>query len=295
MAARNHSHRQIADEPRRLHHHGRVSSQELHLLEERIAAQSRDIQTLLHDNQRLAVTHVALKQEFISAEQDVRHLSATAASVKSERDAQVREVYNRSLRLEEEARFVDGIPPELDRIRADIQELRGERKELSEKLRDIDEDLARTNSELMELPALRAEIEVLYKEIQRGRGAIEYERKMRAKNYQLSEVMEKHMISMTHEAEKLRSELANAGRRAMEGATVLMAAATPGPAYAAQYGNLEAGYGESSRSDPNAFHQSSVAATPSFDHAAESHAPPPEQPYAVQGQHVHGLSFEGAQ
>lgn len=289
MAARNHNHRHLADEPRRLlDHHGRVSSQELHLLEERIAAQSREIQTLLHDNQRLAVTHVTLKQELINAEQEVRHLSATAASVKAERDAQVREVYNRSLRLEEEARSVDGIPAELDKVREDILELRGERKELSEKLRDIDDDLARIHFELMELPALRTEIEALYKEIQRGRTAIEYERKMRAKNYQLSEVMEKHMISMTHEAEKLRSELANAERRAMAAATVAMAAATPGPAYAAQYGNFEAGYGENSRSDPNAFHQSSVAATPPFDRVAESQAPPPE-PHGVLGQNAHGL------
>ncbi|XP_073154635.1 protein FLX-like 1 [Henckelia pumila] len=292
MAARNHSHshRHLPEEPRRLHHHGRISSQELHLLEERLAAQSREIQTLLHDNQRLAVTHVALKQELISAEQDVRHLSATATSVKAERDGQVREVYNRSLRLEEEARSVDGIPAELDRVRADIQELRAERKEFSEKLRDIDEDLAKTHSELMELPALRAEIEALYKEIQRGRAAIEYERKMRAKNYQLSEIMERHMISMTREAEKLRSELANAERRATASATVAMAmaAATPGPAYAAQYGNLEAGYGDNSRSDPNAVHQSSVAANPSFDRGAESRPPPPE-PYGIQEQHVRGL------
>lgn len=277
MAARNHRH--LPDEPRRLHQYGRVSSQELHLLEERIAAQSREIQTLLHDNQRLAVTHVTLKQELINAEQDVRHFSATAASVKAEKDAQVREVYNRSLRLDEEARSVDGIPVELDRVRADIQELRTQRKELSEKLRDIDEDLARTHSELMEFPALGAEIEALYKEMQRGRAAIENERKMRSKNYLLSEVMEKHMISMTHEAEKLRSELSNAERRAM-------AAATSGPAYAAQYGNLEAGYDKKSTSDPNTVHQISVAANPLYVRGAESHAPPPE-PYGVQGQHVH--------
>ncbi|KZV39904.1 protein FLC EXPRESSOR [Dorcoceras hygrometricum] len=248
MAARNHSHRHLADERLRLHHPGHVSSEELHLIEERIASQSREIQTLLHDNQRLAVTHMTLKQELINSEQEVRRLSAMSSSVKAERDARVREVYDRALRLEEEARAVDGIPAELDRVRADIEELRNERKELSEKLRDIDEDLSRTHSELMELPALRAEIEALYKEIQRGRAAIEHERNMRAKNYQLSEVMEKHMISMTHEAEKLRSELTIAQRRAMS-------AATPGQAYAAQYGHLEAGYGENSRSDLNAVHQ----------------------------------------
>ncbi|XP_073062156.1 protein FLX-like 1 isoform X2 [Primulina eburnea] len=272
MAARNHSHRHLPDEPRRLHHHGRVSSQELHLLEERNAAKSREIQTLLHDNQCLAVTHVSLKQESINAEQDVRRFSATTASVKAERDAQVREVYNRSLRLEEQARSVDGIPAELDRVRADIRGLRNDRKEMSENLRDIDEDLAMTHSELMELPALRSEIEALHKEMQRGRSAIEYERKMRAKNYLLSEVMEKHMISMAHEAEKLRSELANAERRAMAAVT---------SAYAAQRGNLEAGCGENSRSDPNAVHQSSVAANPPYVCGAE--------PYDVQGQHVHEL------
>lgn len=48
-----------------------------------------------------------------------------------------------------------------------------------------------------------------------NRAAIEYERKMCSSNIELCEEMEKHKNTIAGEAEKLRSELANAERRAM--------------------------------------------------------------------------------
>lgn len=61
------------------------------------------------------------------------------------------------------------------------------------------------------------------------RSAVEYERKMQSTNFELGEVMEKHLISMAREAEKLRTELANAEKRAM--------AAIVGAGTAANLGN----------------------------------------------------------
>lgn len=60
------------------------------------------------------------------------------------------------------------------------------------------------------------------------RAAVEYERKMHSTNFELSDVMEKHLISMAREAEKLRYELANADKRAMAAVLGGGAAANPG-------------------------------------------------------------------
>lgn len=153
----NHHHSSAADQHRR--------AQEVRLLDE----QSREIQTLLHDNQRLAATHVTLSQQVSATEQEVRLLSATANSVKAEREAQVREFYDRSFKLEAEARSISELPAELERVRANIKDFRAQREEMLAKLKDIDGDLLRTHLELEELAELKADIEAMRNEIQRGR------------------------------------------------------------------------------------------------------------------------------
>ncbi|KAL2488621.1 Protein FLX-like 1 [Forsythia ovata] len=245
-----------------------------HLLEERVVAQSRDIEFLLLDNQRLANAHVALKRDLDAAEQDIRHLSATAASVKTERDAQVREVYERSLKLEAEARSVNGLAAEVDQVRANIDELRAERKELAENLKQVDSDLAKTELELQQLAAVKAGTETMHKEIQRGRSAIEYERKMHSNNLELSGAMEKHMKSLAQEIDKLRSELANAEKMAMAAAA----------AVAQGYPNPETGYGGNFGSGLYAAHQVQGGVIPAFQYGPVPvpvpHGPP--APYDMQ-------------
>lgn len=53
------------------------------------------------------------------------------------------------------------------------------------------------------------------------RAAIEYEKKGYAENYEHGQVMEKKLVSMARELEKLRAELANTEKRAHAGAAVV--------------------------------------------------------------------------
>lgn len=52
------------------------------------------------------------------------------------------------------------------------------------------------------------------------RAAIEYEKKGYAENYEQGQVMEKNLISMAREVEKLRAEVANAEKRARAAAAI---------------------------------------------------------------------------
>lgn len=70
------------------------------------------------------------------------------------------------------------------------------------------------------------------------RAAIEYEKKGYAENYEHGQVMEKNLISMARELEKLRAEIANTEKRARASAAV----GNPSVGYNANYGNPEAGY-----------------------------------------------------
>ncbi|XP_024982089.1 protein FLC EXPRESSOR-like isoform X5 [Cynara cardunculus var. scolymus] len=234
-----------------------------HPAEDRIAVHHREIQSLLVDNQRLAATHVALKQELSLALQDLRHLSSAAGNVKADRDAEVREVYEKAVKMEAEVRLIDELSAELVQVRGDVQKLSSERKELNEKLDQVHGDLAKERSKAHQIPLIKAEIDAMHKELQRGRAAVEYEKKVYASNIEQSQAMEKSMISMSREIEKLQAELANADKRARATAAAA-AAATPG--YAAGFGNHDMGYGGNAYPGNYAAHQVQGGVDPQYGH-----------------------------
>lgn len=138
-------------------------------LQDRIAAQNREIQSLLLDNQRMAATHVALKQELNATQQDIRLLSSAAAEVKVQRDIEVRGIYEKSLKMDAEVRAIEAMNSDLVQVRADIQELIEARKDLASHLQAIESDLARVREEANQVPTIKADIETMRHEIQRGR------------------------------------------------------------------------------------------------------------------------------
>ncbi|KAJ7959878.1 protein FLX-like 1 [Quillaja saponaria] len=279
--------RTLIDDPRHAHRVTHSSSSAagrvipVSVLEDRVAAQHREIQSLLLDNQRLAATHVALKQELAAAEKELRHLSAAAADIKAERDAEVREVYEKSLRMDAEVRVLDLMAADLVQVRADVQKLSAVREELMAQLQATENELSRVRLETQLVPAIKAEIEIMRQEIQRGRAAIEYEKKTCASNLEHGQAMDKNMIIMSREIEKLHGELVNAEKRARAAAAVA-AAANPSLGYAAGYSNPEMGYGGIAYSDSYSMHQVQGSVDAQYASGAM-----PQHPYDVQHTHVH--------
>lgn len=62
------------------------------VIEEQFAAQHQEIQGLLIDNQRLAATHVALKQELAAAQHELRRVAHAVGAMHANNDSQLREV-----------------------------------------------------------------------------------------------------------------------------------------------------------------------------------------------------------
>ncbi|KAI4333460.1 hypothetical protein L6164_018270 [Bauhinia variegata] len=208
------------------------------ILEERLAAQHQEIQAMLVDNKGLAATHVALKQELEVAQHELQRMAHFAESLRAEKDVQMRELYDKSVKLEVELRGVEAMRAELVQVRNDIKELTVVRQDLMSQVQGMTQDLARMTGDLQQVPALRAEIEAMKQELQRARAAIEYEKKGYAVNYEHGQVMEKKLISMARELEKLRAEIANTEKRAHAAAAI----GNPGPGYNANYSNADAGY-----------------------------------------------------
>ncbi|XWS10831.1 hypothetical protein CRYUN_Cryun38cG0031900 [Craigia yunnanensis] len=210
------------------------------IFEERFAAQLQEIQGLLADNQRLAATHVALKQELEAAQHELLRMAHYADSLRAEKDVQMREMYEKSVRLEVDLRGVEAMRAELVKVNADTKQLNAVRQDLTGQVQVMSQDLARLTGELQQAPALKAEIENVKLELQRARAAIEYEKKGYAENYEHGQVMEKKLISMARELEKLRAEIANAEKRTRAAGG---SGGNPSVAgYNANYRNPEAGY-----------------------------------------------------
>lgn len=139
------------------------------IIEERLAGQHQEIQSLLVDNQRLAATHVALKQELEAAQHELQRMAHFAESLRAEKDVQMRELYDKSVRMEVDLRGVEAMRSELLQVHSDIKELTAVKQDLTGQVQLMTQDLTRMTTDLQQVPALRADIEAMKQELQRAR------------------------------------------------------------------------------------------------------------------------------
>ncbi|XP_057829793.1 protein FLX-like 1 [Cryptomeria japonica] len=246
------------------------------LIEEKLAAQHQEIQGLLVENQRLAATHVALRQELAATQQELQHLNHVSQNMQVDKEHQLRELYDKSMKLEADLRATEPMKAEIMQLRADNQKLGVARQDLTAQVQALTQDLARARADMQQVPALRTEIESLHQELQRARTAIDYEKKAHTEQLEQSQAMEKNLISMAREVEKLRAELANSDKR-------VRGAANPGGAYGGSYGNSEMGYSGGAYGDGYGMHSVQGAADSGAPYGA---AAAPWGAYEMQRGHV---------
>ncbi|KAL5198020.1 hypothetical protein ABZP36_001532 [Zizania latifolia] len=205
-------------------------------LEERLGADIEEAHALLDQNQRLAATHVALVQEVSAVRHELGCTARGLAAAQEESDIRLREVYERSMKMEAELRAVEEMRAELAHVRQDIQKLGLARQELMDQVQGITQDLARSAVELQQVAVLKAEIQEIRHETQHLRSGIEAEKKGYADSYEQGQEMQKKLILVASEVEKLRAEVANAEKRSLS--------ALPGgnQVYVGSYGNPKAAY-----------------------------------------------------
>nr|GEZ54374.1 protein FLX-like 1 [Tanacetum cinerariifolium] len=97
-------------------------------------------------------------------------------------------------------------------------------------------ELMQVHTDVKELTATHQKLTA--QELQHVRAAIEHEKKVHVENYEHGQVMEKNLLTMARELEKLRAEMANAEKR--DRATA--ATANLNPSYNPNYGKPEVNY-----------------------------------------------------
>lgn len=209
--------------------------------EEELELQHQEIRRLVGDNRRLAEDRIAFQQELVATKEEIHRLNLIIADIRAEKDAHSSKLIEKGLKLEADLRATEPLRNEVILLRADVQKLNAIRQELNEKVKTLTQDLKMAKVEHQQIPVLRSEIDGLRQELMRARAALDYEKKGNTELLDQRQAMEKNLVSMAREVEKLRADLANSdGRPWGVGGAYGMKHGSPDAPFAPPYGE---GYG----------------------------------------------------
>ncbi|KAJ7951642.1 protein FLX-like 3 [Quillaja saponaria] len=211
------------------------------LLEEELEIQHAEIRRLIADNRRLLEDRMALQRDLGMAKEEFHRMNIAIADIHAEKEMHSRELLEKDLKLESDLRATEPLKNEAVQLRSEVQKLNKIRQDLEGKVQKLTQDLARLQADNQQIPLLRAEIDGLHQELMRARAVVDYEKKANIELMEQRQVVEKNMVSMAREAEKLRAELASAdGRHWGAGGAYGMKFGNPEGAFPAPYAD---GYG----------------------------------------------------
>ncbi|BFG24294.1 hypothetical protein CerSpe_105680 [Prunus speciosa] len=211
------------------------------VLEEELEMQHAEIRRLLADNRRLVEDRMTLQRELGAAKEEIHRMNVAFSDIRAEEELQSRELFEKGRKLEADLRATEPLKNEAKHLRSEVQKLTSVRKELSTQVQTLTQDLARLQSDNQQIPLLRADIDGLHQELMHARNAIDYEKKANIELMEQRQAMEKNLVSMAREVEKLRADLARTdGRPWGAGGQYGMNFSSPKGAFPAAYGD---GYG----------------------------------------------------
>ncbi|XP_073264296.1 protein FLX-like 3 isoform X4 [Populus alba] len=178
-------------------------------LEEELEMQHAEIRRLLGDNRRLIEDRMGLQQELGAAKEELHRMNIVIAEIRAEQDVLIK----KGLKLEADLRVTEPLKNETVQLRAEIQKLSSSKQELVGQVQTMKQDVARLQADNHQIPLLRGEIEGLHQELMHTRAAIEYEKKANIELVEQRQSMEKNLVSMAREVEKLRVELSSSDSR----------------------------------------------------------------------------------
>ncbi|XP_057963432.1 protein FLX-like 3 [Malania oleifera] len=183
-------------------------------MEEEIELRHRELQRIVAENRHVIEDNTILERELAAAKEEIHRLGQVIPKLRADKDAQARELIERGLKLEAELRAAEPLRAEVVQLRAEVMKLNTLRQDLSGQVQGLTQDITRMKAENQQFMALRTDVEGMHKEVAEARRAYEYEKKANEEQMEQKQAMEKNLISMAREIEKLRAEQLNTERRA---------------------------------------------------------------------------------
>ncbi|CAI5983999.1 unnamed protein product, partial [Closterium sp. NIES-65] len=170
-------------------------------IEAKFAAQHGEIQQLLTENQRLAATHVALRQELAAAQGEIQRTKATLAAVQMEKDQAVRGIMEHKAKLEADLRAVEPLRGELHRARMELQALQARGGEAEAGRAEMQRQMSAMGGDMQRM---RSDLEGMRQELMQARDAAERERRAAMEAVEQREKAERTLEATAREVDRLR-------------------------------------------------------------------------------------------
>ncbi|EXC11118.1 hypothetical protein L484_004540 [Morus notabilis] len=177
------------------------------VLEEELELQHAEIRRLLADNRRLVEDRVGLQRELGAAKEELHRMNLAIGEIRAEEEMRSRELYEKGLKLEADLRAAEPFKNEALQLRAEVKKLRELNQDLSSQVQTLKQDVGTLQVDNQQIPHLRADIDGLQQELMHARTAVDYEKKANIELVEQRQAMEKNLVSMAREVEKLRAEL----------------------------------------------------------------------------------------
>ncbi|KAG8082376.1 hypothetical protein GUJ93_ZPchr0014g47318 [Zizania palustris] len=229
------------------------SATTLEILENKLSMQTAEAEKLIRENQRLASSHVVLRQDIIDTEKEMQMIRAHLGNVQTETDMHIRDLVERMRLMEADIQTGDSVKQELHHVHMEAKRLIAERQMLTVEIDKVNKDLHKLSGDNKNLPELLVELDGLHKEHHSLRSAFEYEKNTNIKQVEQMRTMEMNLVTMTKEADKLRADVANAEKRAQ-------AAQAAAQAVASQQGATQAGAYQQGTTQAGAYQQGTTQA-----------------------------------
>ncbi|PKI73033.1 hypothetical protein CRG98_006584, partial [Punica granatum] len=182
-------------------------------LEEELEIKHREMQRIVAENRAIIDDNTHLQRELRAAKDEIHRLGQGILKLRAEKEAQKRELIDNKLKLEALLRAAEPVRKEVVQLRNEVQKLNAIRQDLSAQVQGLTKDATRLQAENQQLIPMRADFDVLRKELYEARRALEFEKKAHEEQAEQKDAMEKNLVSMAREIEKLRAEQLNAERR----------------------------------------------------------------------------------
>ncbi|KAF5776877.1 hypothetical protein HanXRQr2_Chr12g0529161 [Helianthus annuus] len=179
------------------------------MLEEELEIQHHEILRLLGENRRLVEDRIALQRDLGAAKEELRRMNNAIADIQEQNEIHSRKLIDNALKLEADLRATEPLKNEAAQLHTEVERLNSIRRDLSGQVQILKKDLAKLQTDTKQLPALKAEHERILQELLHTRAAIDYEKKGNIELMEQRQAMEKNLVSMAREVEKLRVELTN--------------------------------------------------------------------------------------
>lgn len=135
----------------------------------KLVTRSAEIERLASDKQRLAATHVALRQDLVATQQDIQKLRAHIGSIQTESDIQIRIFLDKMAKMDPCIRAGENVKKDLQQAHTEARALVATRKELIDKVKQATEELDKVRADVEKLPEMNVELDRLRQEHQKLR------------------------------------------------------------------------------------------------------------------------------